>query len=417
MSKTAVIIGASHAGAQLCLSLRQQGWTGEIIVIGDEAAYPYQHPPLSKDFLSGEKSLGDILIRPNELYEKNAITFMLQTQVTAINRHNNTLDIIREGKSETLSYDALAICTGARVRELPINGATIPGVFYLRSLADVESIREFLAQNLQQQSSRGVIVGGGYIGLETAAMLRKMGHQITVLEAAPELLGRVAAPQIGGFYQSLHQHHGVSILTNAQVNEIVGTTCVEAVTYNQHETLDADFVIIGIGVLPNQELAEQAGITVNNGIVVNEFAQTSDESIVAAGDCTRFQHPVYGDIRLESVPNATEQAKVAAATLCGKTVPHHGLPWFWSDQYDCKLQIAGMSQGYDDIVLRGSVDINSKETAPNFCVFYFRDDKLIAADCINRPKEFMLTKMWLQKGHTPERGKLLDDNYALTPKD
>ncbi len=422
MSQRAIIIGASHAGAQLALSLRLEGWTGEILVVGNEPHLPYHRPPLSKDFLSGNKKAEELLLRPPALYEKNNIEFRLNTEIVSIDRSTRTVALKPAQndthKVEKLDYDKLAFCTGARVRELPIEGITLPAVHYLRNLNDVEDIRASLSR--RSGSMKGAIIGGGYIGLETAAMLNKMGHQITVLEAAPQLLGRVAAKEIGEFYQALHNHHGVDIKTGVSISHLAGTTEVEEVVFNDGSNLSCDFVIVGIGVLPNQELAADCGIKTNNGILVDQFAQTNDPNIVAAGDCTRFQHPRYGELRLESVPNATEQAKSAAASICGthqsKQKPHHSLPWFWSDQYNCKLQIAGISSGYDQIVLRGSTAIQG-DSPPNFCVYYFKNKELIAADCINRPKEFMLAKLWLQNQHTPDTTKLIDDTYALSRDD
>lgn len=417
MTATAVIIGASHAGSQLSLSLRQSGWQGDILLLGDETYLPYHRPPLSKDYLGGELGPNDILLRPAALYDKQGITLKLNHQVLAIDRAKGLIEAVSDrGKQVQFHYDKLALCTGARVRTLNISGANLKGVHYLRTLSDVEHIRTEI-----QPGSRGVIIGGGYIGLETAAMLRGINCEVSVLEAAPQLLGRVAAPEIGAFYQALHEQHGVNLRTNAQANELLGEDRVQQVVCADRTRLEADFVIIGIGVIPNQELAEQAGLDVNDGIVVNKLAQTSDPNIVAAGDCTRFNHPLYGNIRLESVPNATEQSKVAAATLCGKQTAYASLPWFWSDQYDCKLQIAGINRGYDEILVRGSTAVVAEpitsEQAPTFCVYYFREQQLIAADCINRPKEFMLAKMWLQKSYTPDKTKLVDDGYALTRDD
>ena len=411
MNHLAIIVGASHAGSQLALSLRQGGWCGRILLIGDEHYLPYHRPPLSKDFLSGNKQADDLLIRPHALYEKNNIELQLDTNVLAIDRQQKQITLIQQSRQQNIGYDKLAICTGARIRLLPLPGIELSGIHYLRNLADVEAIRADLPAK-----GRGVIVGGGYIGLETAAMLRKMGHDITVLEAASQLLGRVAAKEIGEFYLALHRHHGVNVQTNIQIARFRGNKKIEHIELTDGTLISADFVVVGIGVLPNQELAAAAGLEVNNGILVDEFAQTSDPDIVAAGDCTRFHHPLYGDIRLESVPNATEQAKIAAATLNGKLQAHHSIPWFWSDQYDCKLQIAGLSQGYDEVIIRGDTTIKT-ENPPSFCAFYFKAGKLIAADCVNRPREFMLTKLWLQNRHTPSIDKLVDDSYELKKTD
>ena len=411
MEENVIIIGGSHAGSQLALSLRQGGWTGAIKIISDEAVYPYQHPPLSKDFLSGSKQFEDLLLRPKALYQKNNIEVLLNTTVLGVDRQQQCITAFINGTEQIFPYTKLAFCTGARVRRLPLPGSDLAGVHYLRTYADVASIKASLPHR-----GHGIIIGGGYIGLETAAMLRKMGHVITVLEAAPQLLGRVAAPEIGRFYQMLHEQHGVKIQTGVTITAISGEQAVTGVMFADGSQLTADFIVIGIGVVPNQELAQTAGLVVDDGIVVDQFARTADPNIVAAGDCTRFEDEHYGSIRLESVPNATEQAKVAAATLNGKPTPHHSLPWFWSDQYECKLQIAGISRGYDEIVVRGNPTVAADKKA-QFCVFYFHRGQLIAADCINQPREFMLAKQWLQQRHTPEKTKLSDPGYALSKED
>ncbi len=421
---TTIIIGASHAAAQLCLSLRQEGFLGRIIVIGNEDYLPYQRPPLSKQFLSGETSIEELDIRPKALYEKHNIEFILKTEVTAIDCKTKTITT-NHVDHPTIKYDKLALCTGAQVRKIPIPGADLPHVHYLRQLSDIYSIQHSInaaASNTPQHTPHAVIIGGGYIGLETAAMLRKMNIAVTILEGAPRILGRVTAPEVSSFYHQLHVSHGVNILTDCKITSFTENTTDHCLTINLNNDIKitADLIIVGIGVIPNIELAQSAELEINNGIVVDEFAQTSNADIVAAGDCTFHPSKQYGMIRLESVPNAMEQAKTAAAALCGKQKAHHGLPWFWSDQYDYKLQIAGLSTGYDKIIVRGKNVLSPTLRADkltSFAVFYFKANQLIAADCINRPKEFMLAKQWLQKDHTPDVKKLADDGYELSRND
>jgi len=377
--QTCLIIGASHAGAQLATSLRKEGWKGRILVIGDETVIPYHRPPLSKALLTREKDASQIDIMKATVYENANVEFMLGVQVTAIDRTNKQVTL---NNGETLAYDKLALCTGARVRKLEIPGHHLKGVFYLRTLADAQAI-----QNAVTPGGRAVIVGGGYIGLETAASLRKLGMNVTVLEMMNRVLERVTAPELSRYYTDLHERHGVQIITHAQALALEGNDHVERVVCNENRTLDADMVIIGIGVIPNTELAAAAGLEVENGVVVDEFAMTSDPDIAAAGDCTFHPNNVLGyRLRLESVPNAMEQAKSAAASLCGHKKAYHALPWFWSDQYNAKLQIAGMNRGFDRVVLRGDP---SKD---QFVAWYLKGDQLLAADCINSAKEFMQAK-------------------------
>lgn len=388
-NKRAVIIGASHAAAQLSVSLRQEGWEGEIVMIGDEPHLPYHRPPLSKTFLSGDKCIQDLLIRPLEFYEKQEIQF-LYGHVVSIDRERKILDL-RDGSR--VSYDKLAICTGARVRKLDIKGSHLEGIYYVRNVADIEAIRQRI-----QSVKHVVIIGGGYIGLEIAASLRKQGILVSLLEASPRILQRVTAPKLSDFYERIHQEHGLSIYKNMTIKNIIGTTRVEGILCNDGTTLPADMVIVGIGVHPNLELAQSAGIEVDNGIIVDQTCLTNDPDIVSAGDCTTYFSPQYQrQIRLESVPNANEQAKVAAATLCGKFKPYDALPWFWSDQYDIKLQIAGLNHDYDQLVIRGDIQSNS------FTAFYFKNRQLLAVDCINRPLEFMISK------------KLINGNIQIDP--
>ena len=396
--QTCVIVGASHAGTQLALSLRQGGWSGRIVLIGDEPVKPYQRPPLSKEVLSGEKSLEHIPIRPAPVLDKAGIEFILGRRADMIDPGHKLLYF---ENGESLRYDKMALTLGAHPSTVRLTGSDKHGVKYLRKLADVEQIREFIGIG-----KSAVIVGGGYIGLEAGAVLKQTGMDVTVLEALPRVLQRVTAPVVSNFYERLHREEGVEIITSALVTSIEGEDRVEKVHCADGSEHDAGLVIIAVGVLPNTELAAQAGLQVEDGILVDEFARTSDPDIVAAGDCTRHFNPIYRRrIRLESVQNAMDQAKTAAATLNGELHPYHSLPWFWSDQYDVRLQIAGLSQGYDNIVMRGD-----PEQGRSFAVFYFQGDDLLAVDAINRPAEFMLGKRMLTQGATADKQKLADES-------
>ena len=389
-----LIVGASHAGAQLAASLRQEGWTGEIVLIGDESALPYQRPPLSKAYLAGKCTVDELAIRNAEFYTKQRIQ-LLDATVEAIDRSAGHLSL---NTGDALPYDKLALCTGARPRRLPTPGADLAGVFYLRTAADVEMIREATSPG-----SRAVIVGGGYIGLETAASLRALGLEVTVIEATERVLERVTAPEVSAFFDRIHREEGVNIRTGALVKALSGDGRIREVILAGGESIPADLVIIGIGVEPNTELAAAAGLVVDNGVVIDDQARTTDPDIVAAGDCASHDMARYGRrIRLESVPSAAEQAKVAAATVCGKSKKISALPWFWSDQYDLKLQIAGLNTGYDEVILSGDPTRDR-----DFTCFYLRAGELIAADCINRPRDFVFSKRVITQQVPIERAELM----------
>ncbi len=390
----AVIVGASHAGAQLAANLRREGWSGEVVLIGDEGGLPYHRPPLSKGYLAGKNGLDDLLIRGADFYEKQHIR-LLNATVEAIHRSAKRVSL---STGDTLTYTKLALCTGARARRLPTPGVDLPGIHYLRTAADVELIRAAATPG-----RRVVIVGGGYIGLETAASLCSLGMNVTVLEATERVLERVTAPEVSAFYTRIHNGEGVEIRTHALVEAFFGNGGVQEVVLADGEPIPADLVIVGVGVVPNTELASAAGLSVDNGIVIDDQARTSDPDIVAAGDCTSHTMARYGSrIRLESVSSAGEQAKIAAATICGKHSAIAALPWFWSDQYDLKLQIAGLNAGYDEVLLSGDPSRDR-----DFSCFYFRDRELIAADCVNRPRDFMFSKRAISQQLRVDRSELL----------
>ena len=401
MTQTCLIVGASHGGSQAAISLRQSGWDGQIVLVGDEADLPYHRPPLSKDYMSGDKALDEILLRGAAVYDKAEVDLRLGTRVTEINRNEKS---VQTQGGDNISYDKLILATGARVRTIPIAGADHDHVFYLRDSKDVRAIKSKVAGG-----KNVVIIGGGYIGLETAASLKKQGLNVTVLEAMDRILQRVTAPVMSDFYRRIHTEEGVNIVESEMASSIEEDDGMLAVTTSDGHRYPADFVIVGIGVIPNTELAADAGLTVGNGIEVNEFCQTNDPDIYAIGDVTWHHNPIYDvHLRLESVPNATEQAKTAALHICGKPKPYSALPWFWSDQFDLKLQIAGLFQGFDNIVLRGDPSKGRQLAA-----FYFKGDRFLAVDAVNDPKAFMFSRMSLTKGHQLDKSILADPDGDL----
>jgi 3-phenylpropionate/trans-cinnamate dioxygenase ferredoxin reductase subunit len=396
-----VVIGGGHAGGQMLDALRKEGHAGELVLVAEEPQLPYQRPPLSKKYLAGELASERLLLRPPAYFEKLQVDTRLGQPVTAIHRAAKRLQL---ADGSALSYDRLALTTGARVRRLPIENDCLPGVHYLRSLADVDAIRSDL-----EHAASVVIVGGGFIGLEAAAVLNKLGKQVTVLEMQERLMPRVVAPVIGRFIESCHQDHGVKIVNKACVRAIHGdSNGVQEVVTVDGTIYPAKLVIIGIGVIPNTELAETAGLACEDGILVDDFAATEDPDIVAAGDCTRHPNPLLGGmIRLESVHNALEQSKTAAATLCGQQRPYHQIPWFWSDQYQFKLQMVGISEGHDQHVIRGNL------SDQRFTVFYFSEGKLIAVDTVNKPGDHMAARKLLAAGTALSCEQAADDGFEL----
>ncbi len=378
MTGRVVIIGAGQAGAQVAISLRQLGFAGELVLLGDEPAPPYQRPPLSKAYMSGELPLERTLIRSEAYYAKSAIDLRLGARVERIRRAERAVVL---GGGE-LPYDILVLCTGTRARRLGLPGEDLEGVFYLRTLADSERIRAAV-----RPGARAVIIGGGYIGLEIAASLRKLGAEVVVLEALDRVMNRVVAPPVSAFFAAEHGAHGVAIETEAQVGALDGRIAVERVRCRDGRAFAADLVVIGVGALPNDELAKEAGLAVDNGIVVDELGRTSDSSIFAAGDVTNHPSPLFDRrLRLESVHNAMAQAKAVAQAIAGQPVPYAEVPWFWSDQYDLKLQIAGVGEPQDELILRGA------PASRSFSALHLRAGRLVAIDCVNRGADFLAAK-------------------------
>lgn len=404
-TETLVVIGAGHAGVELAFAARQQGWAGAIVLLGEEPHLPYHRPPLSKAFLCGTADADSLALRQSTAYENARIELRLGTRVRAIDRaaHQVWLD---DGSS--IAYTRLALCTGGRARALNVpgmEGEPPRNLFSLRTQADAIAIAGAV-----REGARVVIVGAGYVGLEVAASSRKLGAHVTVLESQPRVLARVTGTTLSGFYASVHREAGVDLRTNATVAAIERDAggAVSAVLCGDGERLPADVVIVGIGMLADTALAEAAGLRVEGGIVVDEHSVTSDPDIVAAGDCTVHDSALYGRrVRLESVPNALEQARAAAGGLCGKPRPNHAVPWFWSDQYDLKLQMTGLADGHDVCVVRGTLVDNS------FCAFYLRDGRVIAVDAVNRPGDFMLAKRAVAAGVRAEPQALADTGLPL----
>ena len=390
------IIGGSHAGSETAFKLRQGGFLGSIALLSSEIYLPYQRPPLSKSFLAGETDVEGILLRNASAYERANIAWHPATTVTAIDRAGHSLAL---AGSQSLTYGKLVIATGGRARMLPIPGAELAGIYSIRTIDDVKALRtEF------SPGKRLVIVGAGYIGLEVAAVAVKCGLDVEVVEFASRVLARVAGPELSAFYEILHTSHGVKFRLNTEVEtflgnaqHVTGVRCVGGVE------LQADLVLVAAGMVPNAELAEAAGLAVSNGINVDEFCQTSDLDILAIGDCAEFPLPYLGRrFRLESVPNALEHARVAASVLNGVPSAYNAVPWFWSDQYDRKLQTVGLSQGHDQIVIR------PPRTPEGFVAFYLKEGYVIAADCVNAILEFNAAKK-LVTGKIPVNGDQLAD--------
>ncbi len=400
MRSAIVVVGAGQAGLQAAESLRAEGYEGRLLLVGDEATAPYHRPPLSKSYLLGETDEAQIVIRGPAALARKGIELLRDTRVTAIDRIARSI-ALSDGR--TIAYRGIVIATGARPRPLPLPGANLAGVFDLRTLADARAVAAALAA-----AEHLVVIGGGFIGLEFAAVARQRGRHVTVLEAAARLMPRVVAAPISDFYAALHAGHGARVVLDAQVAEIVGAEGrAVAVRTADGTEYPADMVVAGIGIVPNTELASACGLACQNGIVVDACSRSSDPAIAAAGDCTVQRTAEGGWVRLESVQNAVEQAKSAAAALLGRERPFTASPWFWSDQYEVKLQMVGRSSGYDEVVTRGAVEGRS------FSAFYFRQGRLLAIDSINQPGAHMLGRKLLDRAARPTPAQAADPGFAL----
>ena len=392
-----VIVGASHAAAELVPSLKKFGRQGEVALIGEEALLPYQRPPLSKAYFQGELEQSKLLIKPESAYEH--VDTHLNTRAIKINPDAKTLEL---ESGESLTYSKLVLATGTSARKLPLAGADADYIHTLRTFDDVESLRDSIPDN-----GTLLIVGAGYIGLEVAASAVKQGKSVVVLEAQERVLQRVTSPVVSEFYTQQHRAHGVDIRLGAQLESFEDVDGVRAAVLKDGSRIQFDSALVGIGVIPNSELADDIGLTCDNGIVVDEQCRTDNQDIYAVGDVSNQFSTLYQQrMRLESVPNALEQAKKTAASICQKEFPDTFVPWFWSDQYDLKLQTAGMFNGYDELVVRS---VDDKKMA----VFYLKDKRLLACDAINSPADFMVSKKLIMQKTELDSNALADPAVPL----
>ena len=392
-----VVVGAGQAGQSLVSKLRAMEYAGEVTLIGEEPVPPYQRPPLSKAYLLGEMPVERLFLRPEVYYAEQNIKLVMGCTAHAIDR----ADRIVKTRAGDFPYDQLALTTGATPRRLPAAiGGDLPGIYTVRSLADVDQMKaEFTA------GRRLLVVGGGYIGLEAAAVAAKLGLKVTLVEATPRILQRVAAPETSDYFRSLHVTHGVEIIEGVGLTRFNGSEHVTSATLADDREIPVDFVIAGVGIIPNVELAKAAGLDVVNGIATDEMGRTSDPAIWAAGDCASF---ALGDgrMRLESVGNAIDMAEVVAANMLGAEAEYLPKPWFWSDQFDCKLQIAGLSTGYDEIITRTG-------DAGAISFWYFRGDRLLAVDAMNDSRAYMVGKRLIEAGKSPAQSLISDARSDL----
>ena len=396
-----IIVGGGQAAGQTAASLRQEGFGGELLLICDEARPPYQRPPLSKQYLSGEHGPERVPLRPEKFYQDNDVELVLSTLVTKLNVQAHEVEL---ADGRTLGFSKLVLATGSRVRRLDrLAGAGLGGIHYLRTVEDSDGIKVGL-----ENAKDVVIVGGGYIGLEVASVAAGSSATVSVLEAESRILARVATAELAAFYARIHTEHGVAIKTHAEVTGFCGSDVVQAVSLGDGTEMPADLVVVGVGIVPNIELAEAAGLQCDNGIVVDEHCRTSADDIFAAGDCTSHPSALLGrHIRLESVPNAIEQARVAAAAACGTLKPYTAEPWFWSDQYDLKLQMVGFADGADAHHTRGDPAENQ------FITFHMREGVVIGADAVNSVREFLACRKLVATGAKPDPLRLSDPSVPV----
>lgn len=406
--QTCVIVGASHAGVTAAFALRNQGWQGRVLLIDSQADLPYHRPPLSKTYLSADEQHAGLPLKPESQYAKHNIELSLGAKVTQLNASSQEITL---DAGQVIHYNKLVLATGARAFIPPIKGIEQnSSVLTLRTLADAQAISTLLESH---PNAKVVVIGGGYIGLETAASLSKLGANVTILERDPRLLSRVTAPLMSEFFEQLHQAHNVVIHTQKQVSSIETVDGKQHVICDDDSQYDADFVVVGAGIQVNSELAESVNLASKGGIHVNQQARTEDPHIYAIGDCTFHWNEYYQrHIRLESVQNAVEQAKVAAQAICGKQTSYDTLPWFWSDQFDIKLQIVGLSQGFDRVIKRCE-----KDQPQQFSVWYFQGEKLIAVDAINHTKAYVIGTKLLKSKQQVNLNLLQDEASLLSFQD
>lgn len=402
MSRRILVIGAGQAAAQCIDALRRNGFDGSITLLGSEPQLPYQRPPLSKKYLAGSLEPDRLLLKHRPFYDEHQIALHLGTRAMAVDRAGQT---VKDAEGRSHPYDALVLATGSRARRLAVPGAELGGVHYLRSLDDADALR-----SAALRGQRALIIGGGYIGLEAAATLRAMNLAVTVLETTTRLMSRVVCAPVSEFYRQEHQRHGVSIVLNAQLTELVSNEhgMVAAARCADGREYPADLVLVGIGVQAEDQLARDAGLDCANGIRVDQYCRSSDPRILAIGDCCNFEVAHYGlQVRLESVDNAFEQGTTAALQLLGTPVAHDKVPWFWSDQYDHKMLIVGLSQQHDQLVLRGD------PASGAFSACYLRGGELIAIDTVNQARDQMAARRMIAARARPDPARLADPTIAL----
>lgn len=392
-----VVIGGGQAGSSLVVKLRNAGFEGDITLFAEESVPPYQRPPLSKAYLLGDMELERLFLRPERFYAENNITLRLNERVDTIDPAAKTVSV----GDEVISYDALVLTTGSKPRYLPASvGGDLEGVYAVRTLQDADAMEpEF------KDGARVLIIGGGYIGLEAAAVAAKKGLKVTLVEMADRILQRVASPETSQYFRELHRSHGVDLREGVGLDTLVGDGRVTSARLTDGSEIDVDFVIVGVGITPGSDLAEAAGLAIENGIKTDSKGRTSDPHIWSAGDCASF--PYQGNqIRLESVGNAIDQAELVAQNIMGADRDYVAKPWFWSDQYDCKLQIAGLSAGYDEVVTR-----QGDGAAVSY--WYYKKNRLIALDAMNDPRGYMVGKRLIEAGKSPAPETIADPNTDL----
>ena len=394
-----LIVGAGQATGQLLISLKQKKYKGKIKVFADEKYYPYQRPPLSKKYLSGELSYERLFIKQRKFFDELDVEFNLSCRVEKISTNKKKIQT-KEGQH---NYERLVIATGTRPRRISIDSHESKNIYYLRNIEDAEKIKHSIKQN---QSI--VIIGGGYIGLEVAATAIKFGCEVTVIEQQDRVMKRVVSKEVSNFFEDYHLSQGVRFIFNDEINSIKRVNNKHEISLSTGKIIHADSILVGIGGIPNTEIAENTDIEINNGISIDSKCRTNINNIFSMGDCTNFWSELYGKkIRLESVQNAIDQAKVLADNIMNIDSSYDSVPWFWSDQYDLKLQIAGLSEGYDETILRGDKKTKS------FSCLYLKEGKIIAIDAINRPKDFIQSKVLIQEKRRIDREKASNDDFEL----
>jgi 3-phenylpropionate/trans-cinnamate dioxygenase ferredoxin reductase subunit len=403
MEADVVIVGTGHGGAHAATALRSNGFAGSILMIGREPEIPYERPPLSKEYLSREKEFERLYIRPASFWADKGVALVLSKEVIAV---DSAAHILKLGDGTSVTFGKLIWSAGGDARNLLCPGSDLKGVHTVRTRADVDC----LTAELDRGAKQVVIIGGGYVGLEAAAALTKLSCNVTLLEALPRILARVAGPEISNFYKAYHRAKGVDLRTGAGVERLEGQAGkVSGVKLMDGGVLPADLVIVGIGIVPSVAPLLAAGAAGGNGVNVDEFCRTSLPDVFAIGDCAAFSCAFADNatLRVESVQNANDMATCVAKGICGNPTPYHAVPWFWSNQYDLKLQTAGLSGGYDQTVVRGDIDSNS------FSICYLKQGKLIALDCVNMVRDYIQGRRLIELGFKPSVDQLTDTAIAL----